>query len=257
MNSKLSTQVVFSATMMFYALHCTGQSNVVYYGTNSNALDVVFVDTNLSAKAKSAIVADLNLCLQEWGKTAELFLWDADNKGVDEGIVGQLSVGTRSPHYPRDIEFPENIVSNGTAGVALQIPKDLSDAYTNAFALAKANAKAFAAVNAFVAFVSSTNFANVPPKKLPDYYLDNNRTTSEVVEDAQEIISELGHQTYYPPSVLGFMRLPLGPTGILSNSNLWVRIPCTNSSSDYKEWEPFPAMWHKGRWKFCFWEEKE
>ena len=234
MNAKLSTQVVFSATMMFYALHCTGQSNVVYYGTNSNALDVVFVDTNLSAKAKSAIVADLNLCLSEWGKKGEVRLWD------DEDTAGYLYIGTVCPHYPDDIDFPKDLVETPN-GVALQITKELSDAYTNAFAT----------------FVSSTNFANVPPKKLPDYYLDNNRTTSEVVEDAQEIISELGHQTYYPPSVLGFMRLPLGPTGILSNSNLWVRIPCTNSSSDYKEWEPFPAMWHKGRWKFCFWEEKE
>ena len=229
----MNTRVILPVVTLC-ATACCGQSNVVYYGTNSNALDVVFVDTNLSAKAQSAIVVDLNLCLSEWGKTSQLRLRDKGDS------VGYLDIGTRCPHYPRDIEFPRNIVSNGTAGVALQIPQELSDAYTNAF----------------VAFVSSTNFPNVPPKKFPDYYLDNHRTTSEIIEDAQEIISELGHQTYYPPSVLGFMRLSAGPKEIFSNSNLWVRIPCTDSSGDEKDWGPFPAMWHKGKWKFCFWPEK-
>jgi len=252
MNAKLSTQVVFSATMMFYALHCTGQSNVVYYGTNSNALDVVFVDTNLSAKAKSAIVADLNLCLSEWGKKGEVRLWD------DEDTAGYLYIGTVCPHYPDDIDFPKDLVETPN-GVALQITKELSDAYANAFALAKANAKAFAAANAFVVFVSSTNFANLPSQKLPDYLLCQKETPEEIIARAQKNISELGYQTYYPPSVLGFKRIPLGPKGIFSNSNLWMIIPCstTPSYTDMKEWSGFPAIWHKGKWKFCFWDEKE
>ena len=237
MNTKLFTQVAFSTAMMFYASYCTGQSNIVYYGSNSNALDVVFVDTKLSAKTKSAIVADLNLCLREWGKTAELLFWDED----DEGIVGQLDVGTMCPHYPHDIEFPENIVSNGMVGVALQVSKELSDAYTKAF----------------VAFVSSTNFANLPPQKLPDYLLCKNETPEEIIARAQKTIAELGHQTYYSPSVLGIGYAPVGPKGVFSNSNLWMLLPCSSPVGDRKEWGPFPAIWHKGKWKFCFWDEKE
>ena len=232
-------------------LRCAGQSNVVYYGTNSNVLDVVFVDTNLSQKAQSAIVADLNICLSEWGKTSELRLRD------NEDSVGYLYNADTSPHYPEDIEFPRNIVSNGTASVALQITKELSDAYIKAFAFTNANAKAVKAAYEFVAFVSSTNFPNIPPKRLPDYILDKSRTQKEIIEDAQEIISQLRRQTYYQPSVLGFERIPLGP-GIFSNYNLWVRVPEAYLSSyrNEKSWSAFPAIWHRGKWKFCHWPEE-
>ena len=236
---------------MLCASICYAQSNIVYYGTSSNALDVVFVDTNLSQKVQSAIVSDLNLCLSEWGKTAELILWDNDDDDDDdEGFVGDLDIATVSPHYPEDIDFPRHIVSNGTHGVALQIPKELSDAYTNAFA--------FAAANAFVAFISSTNFPNIPSKDLPNYLMDKNETPKEIAARAQAIISQLGRQTYYQPSVLGIERLPLGPKGIFSRSNLWMIVPCssTRSNSDKKSWSAFHAMWHKGKWKFCHWPEE-
>ena len=59
---------------MLCACHCYGQSNVVYYGVNSNAISLAFVDTNLSESAKSAITADLRMCLSEWGKTSEFDL---------------------------------------------------------------------------------------------------------------------------------------------------------------------------------------
>jgi hypothetical protein len=130
----MNTKSVVSLTILCSAV-CFGQSNVVYYGASSNALNVVFVDTNLSKKVQSAIVADLRICLMGWGREGELYLRDKDDS------VGYLSFGRRCPHYPSDIKFPKNIVSNGTAGVALQIPKELSDAYTNAFKFAAANAK--------------------------------------------------------------------------------------------------------------------
>ena len=236
MNAKLVMSIVFATAMMFCATVCCAQNNVVYYGANSNALDVVFVDTNLSTKMKLDIVTDLNLCLREWGKNSELRLQD------NLGFAGYLYNPDRSPHYPNDVKFPRNIVSNGTVGVALQITKDISDAYTNAF----------------VSFISSTNFPSIPPKKFPDYYLENQRTQKEIIEDAQKIISQLTHQTYYPPSALGFGYTPAGPSGIFSKSNLWMRIPCSSpSGGDWLEWGAFPAMWHKGRWKFCFWDEEE
>jgi len=236
MNTK---SVVFAITAMFSAFHCAGQSNVVYYGANSNALDVVFVDTKLSPKTKSDIVADLRVCLSEWGKAGILDL------GGYEDVAGYLYIGTSCPHYPEDIDFPRNIVSNGTSGIALQIPKDLSDAYKKAFA--------FAAANAFVEFVSSPNFLTLPPKNLPDYLLQNDMTPKEIIADAQEIISQLREQTYYPPSVLGFFYSGIGP----AKKNLLTVIPCSSPIfGDRKEWDGNHAIWHKGKWKFIFWEEK-
>jgi len=244
----MKTSPLILTASLAAALSGFGQSNIVYYGVNSNALDVVFADTNLAQKTQSAIVADLRVCLLEWGKESELYLRDKENS------VGYLYNPKTCPYYPEEVEFPRNIVSNGTAGIALQIPKELSDAYTNAFKFATANAKAFAAANAFVAFVSSTNFLTLPPNNLPDYLLQNDMTPKEIIADAQEIISQLREQTYYPPSVLGFFNSGIGP----AKKNLLTVIPCSNPiPGGRKEWGGFHAIWHKGKWKFIFWEEKE
>ena len=229
----------------FCATVCCAQSNVVYYGASSNALNVVFVDTNLSAKARSAITADLRICLSSgWGKTGELFL---RNKGDS---VGYLSFGKTNPHYLEDIEFPRNVVSNGTSGIALQITKELSDIYTNAFAFAVANSNAVKAAHEFVAFVSSPAFANIAPADLPNYYLAKGVAPADIIAVAQELMDSLKYSTYYPPSVLGFTKSPVGPAA----SNLWLDVPSSSTTrSGYKEWSGLPAVWHEGKWKFSFW----
>ena len=103
--------------------YCVGQTNVLFYGTNASSIGVSFVDTNLSASAKTSIVADLQLCLQAWGKGTQFRL------GADEpAFVAHLYNPKITPYYPETIDFPDNVVSNGTAGFALQIPKTLSDA---------------------------------------------------------------------------------------------------------------------------------
>ena len=127
-------------TAMLCACYCTGQSNVVYYGTHSNAINLAFADTNLSESAKSAITADLRVCLSEWGKATQ-FRLGAD----DPAFVAHLHNPDITPYYPETIDFPDNVVSSGAAGLALHIPKKLSDAYTNAFAVAAANANIVAA----------------------------------------------------------------------------------------------------------------
>ncbi|HOE62110.1 MAG TPA: hypothetical protein PK576_10780, partial [Kiritimatiellia bacterium] len=127
----VSLSVLFVSVLLQVDL-CYGQSNVVYYGANSNAISLAFADTNLSESAKSAITADLRVCLSEWGK-GELRM------RIKGDSVGYIDNPTHCPHYPEDIEFPENVVPSGAAGLALHIPKKLSDAYTNAFAFAAAN----------------------------------------------------------------------------------------------------------------------
>lgn len=87
---------------------------------------------------------------------------------------------------------------------ALQISNALSDAYTNAFAFASANSNIVAAAYEFVTFVSSTNFVAISSNALPNYLVQKGVTTNEISVDAQETISELRHQTYYPPGTRGF-----------------------------------------------------
>jgi hypothetical protein len=188
----MKTKTVFIAAMLWTCC-CVAQSNVVYYGTNASPISLAFADTNLSESAKSAITADLRLCLSEWGKQSELYM---RNKGDS---IGYLYNFKSSPHYPENITFPREIVSNGVSGLALHIPKVLSDAYTNAFAFAAANSNIVAAAYEFVAFVSSSNFVAISSNDLPNYLLQKNTTTNEIIADAQETISELRCQTYYPP----------------------------------------------------------
>ena len=160
----VSLSVLFVSVLLRVTL-CHGQSNVVYYGVNSNAISLAFADVNLSASAKEAITADLRVCLSEWGKKSELYM---RNKGES---IGYLYNFKSSPHYPENITFPREIVSNGASGLALHIPKALSDAYTNAFAFAAANSNIVAAAYEFVAFVSSTNFPGMSSNALPDYIM--------------------------------------------------------------------------------------
>ena len=188
----------------FYATVCCGQSNVVYYGANSNSLDVVFVDTNLNASVRSNIVADLNICLQKWGKKGELCLWD------NEDTAGYLYIGSACPSYPEGIKFPKSVVSNGVSGVALQIPKELSDAYTNAFAFAAAHSNEVKAAYEFVKFVSSTNFHSVTPQQISDYALYNQLPPRGYELGFHDITNELRYVTFYTPSVLGFHHSPQG-----------------------------------------------
>ncbi len=240
----MKTPTVLIAAMLC-ACYCTGQSNVVYYGTHSNAISLAFADTNLSTSTQEAITADLRVCLSEWGKATQ-FRLGAD----DPAFVAHLYNPKLTPHYPETLDFPDDVVSSGATGLALHIPKKLSDAYTNAFAFAAANSNAVAAAYEFVAFVSSSNFVALSSNALPDYVMQKNMSTNDIVETADEIFSDLQKQTYYPPSILGFYYSQRGP----SVSNLWLHVPSSINPPLGMDWLPFPALWHEGKWRFCVWD---
>ncbi|MDD2461844.1 MAG: hypothetical protein WC328_11810 [Kiritimatiellia bacterium] len=227
--------------------HCAGQTNVVFYGTNASSIGVSFVDTNLSSSAKTSIVTDLQVCLSEWGKKTYLSL----SLGADEpGLVGYLERPSVSPHYPEDIEFPKG-VTNTPSGLALQIPKTLSDAYTNAFAFGAANSNIVAAAHEFVAFVSSTNFFNVTSNQISNYFLYNQATPQLYQLAFPGLTNIVRTASYYPPSILGFYYSSEGP----APTNLWLRIPSSAVLHGYVEWDQTTAIWHDGKWKFSIWEK--
>jgi len=236
--------VIFVITAMLGTSHCIGQSNIVYYGTNSNALNVVFVDTNLSKKVQSAIVTDLRICLLEWGKKNELRL---RNKGDS---AGYLHNSDTCPHYPESIDFPKNIVSNGTAGVALQISKELSDAYTNAFKFAAANSNVVAAAYAFVSLVTSNGFVDtLTPANVSHYFLGEKYKPEDYVTHAQDIKEFFERTQFFPPSILGFRQSGMFPT---PQKELQLVIPgyFRSDNNPKLSLSGFPALWHDGKWKF-------
>ena len=241
----VSLSVLFASALLLGDL-CYGQSNVVYYGAHSNALSLAFADTNLSELAKSAITEDLRVCLSEWGKQSELYM---RNKGES---IGYLYNFKSSPHYPEDITFPREIVSNGVSGLALQIPKALSDAYTNAFAFAAANSNIVAAAYEFAAYLSSTNFYTITSNEIVNVVLVKNATPNMYLLSFADTTNSLRKQTYYPPSVLSFNYSPNGP----AVSNLWMLVPCSIPLRymDGKGWNAFPAIWHDNKWKIGIWD---
>ena len=243
--------LILSAFVLLQVTLCRGQSNVVYYGAHSNAIHVSFVDTSLSMSAQASITADLRMCLSEWGKTSEF-----DLGPYELGVIGYLYNPDKSPHYPENIRFPRKLVTNDVSDLTLQIPKALSDAYTNAFAFAAANSNIVAAAYEFVAFVSSTNFPYISSNALPNYIMfknalpDAHAESNAIVNLAPQIIPDVCEQTYYPPSILGFTYSSDGPAA----TNLWMQVPNSSpSSGGDKDWGRTTVLWHENKWRFCVW----
>lgn len=238
---------LYATLILTLSGHLLGFGQTYFLQRQTNSIYVAFSDQALSASVKEAIVADLSICFQGWATNAEIIVRE---KGES---AGYMDYGTRNPYYRDGVIFPKNIITNATGGIALQIPQSLSDAYTNALAFVAANSNIVAAAYEFVAFVSSSNFVAISSNALPNYILQKNTTTNEIIADAQETISELRHQTYYPPSILGFQYSDRGPAA----TNLWMLVPCSISLSytDAKGWHAFPAIWHDGKWKFCIWQD--
>jgi len=240
--------IIIFLSLIFISI---AQTNVLFYGTNSQSVGVSFVDTNLTATARTKIIADLQLCLQEWGKESWLNIVHGADEPEYDGYLSNFSL---CPYYPEKTKFPKGIVSNGSAstGYALQIPKSLSDTYTNKFAWAEANSNIVSAAYSFVSFISSTNFYSVTSNNISDYFFANKAPEILYRLSFVDITNEIHYATFYPPSILGFAYATTGP----ANTNLWLGIPIkTMLYADYVEWLVFPALWHEGKWRLCWWED--
>lgn len=228
------------------AFACLGQEYSILWKTNT--VNVVFEDSNLNSASLGSISSDMQYCFQGWGADAIIKL---RNK---EGSVGYMDYGTVNPYYPDGLAFPKNLITNETAGIALQVSKEISDAYTNAMAFAAANTGIVATAYEFIEFVSSTNFYSVSSNQIANYVLFRDATPSIYLQFFVDITNSLRKQKYYLPSLLGFCYSSEGP----GTTNLWLNIPSTSTTmTGETQWSPFPAIWHEGKWKFSFWDAQE
>jgi len=236
----MTTKQAFICAAIVGASLCRAQTNIVYYGANTNALNVVFEDTNLSVSNQTLIVTDLNICLQsEWGKKIKIYF---RNK---EDTIGYFDFINRDVYYRG---FPRDIVAT-PSGPALHIPQWLSNAYTNSFAFTAAHSNIVATAYEFVAFLNSTNFPNIQANDWPNYYFAKNTTDAELIADAPRSIWGLAEFTYYPPSIrsFGYMKSKAEP------GSEWfvMTIPFSYFPFDgIMSSSATPAIWHDGRWKF-------
>jgi len=76
--------------------------------------------------------------------------------------------------------------------------------------------------------------------------LPKNLSDAEVIADAQNHIANLQKPTYYPPSILGFGYMEMGPGP--ATTNLFMAIPCVFSAGN---WGSVTAIWHDEKWKFA------
>ena len=213
-------------------------------GTNS--INIVLVDTTLSSNQTKLIYADLQDRVENWSMSTKSVLYNI----VEDEHVGYISNTSWNPYYYENILFPNLLTTNNIGKLAIEIPKSLSDVYTNAFAWAETNSNKVVAATEFALFLSSSNFVNtVTSNTVHNYGLYERSGLDVYAENFHDITNSLLMYTYYPPSILGFEYNDRGP----DPTNLWVKIPTTFQLYGKTKWSSMPAIWHDGKWKISFW----
>lgn len=244
-------KIIYTLNVIACIIICNAQTLTI--GTNT--FGVSFADTILSPAHKERIYDDLQICVDKpWATNAMVFIKDTDN--IKSEIVGTIAYYPNDHvHYHNKIQFPRNITTNNTGSLCLQITRELSDAYTNAFVFAEANSNIVTAAYTFISEISSNNFTNnLLSNQIQDYFLLKSFTSNEMYTIYSDMIikSWFNNFTYYPPSVLGFYHSPEGP----DLTNLWMQIPADYTSkpnSTHITLVQMTAIWHDNKWKLCVW----
>lgn len=132
----------------------------------------------------------------------------------------------------------------------LVISKNLSDAYTNAFAFLDSNTNLYLSVRPFIESLTAERLDILPSNDVWRivYYEDVNPAVYALARD--EIVRSLKKQQYGFPSALSFHQTLPGTNGF-PHSATWMRVPCLNwSSFDHKFLiSVFHAFWYDGMWR--------
>ena len=207
----------------------------------TNTLGIIFVDDTLSLSQKEAIVADMQMCVDNpWGDRAYVYTFPEWH--IKSDVIGSVSFGTETYAY-NGFDFPREIVTNNAGVLLLRVSQALSDAYTNAFVFAAANSNIVAAANEFVSFIAYSNMVvNVSSNTIMNYLYYPNVSSNSYASAFESLMSNFfSGITYYPPSLLGFSY-----DGNSTNaSNYKLRLLCSSPPWFYD----MNAIWHDNRWK--------
>ena len=224
--------------------HALCVAQTVTIGTNT--LGIIFVDDTLSLLQKEAIVADMQMCVDNpWGDRADVYTYAEWN--IKSEVIGDVSFGTETYAY-KGLNYPRNIYTNNAGVYSLKVPQTLSDAYTNAFVFAAANSNIVAAASEFVSFIAYSNMVENVSSNTIINYVHVSGVSSDKYELAFEGIMEeyFDHMIYYPPSILGFFY-----DGTATNvSNIKMRLLRADlMNGSYFEFDDKNAIWIDNRWK--------
>ena len=208
----------------------------------TNTLGVSFVYTSLSSIQKDQILADLKICVNNpWGDEVEI-----DRYNENE-FVGCLSPRIKGVIYPKNIEFPRNLITNNLGELSLQIPQKLSDSYTNAFVFVNSNSNIVSSAYEFVSFITYSNMvANVSSNSIINYIYEEGAPSGMYEMEFNEILKYYFQPVqYHPQSILGLFY-----DGVSTNAyNIKMNILCSQQITSYFEYSQMEIIWHNNRWK--------
>lgn len=216
----------------------------------TNHFDVIFETPALPSSLKDFIVEDVQRCYQAWGTNVEIRSSRAATHVMriyPQVFMGSYYMDDLSAH---DLNVPEDIVTNATGQLSLNIPSALIQKYSDALALKTNNLDKVEAADAFVDFLSSPEFANVTSNQVSNYILYKDLPPEGYLLSGEDIVKDLKSQEFYRPSILGFYYSPDGP----ALTNLCALLPTiTKERTPSSHYHSMPAIWHDGKWKISMW----
>ena len=213
----------------------------------TNQFDVVFEDVATPLPLQDFIVEDIQRCYNAWG-TNVVF---RPSLPVRHGSYIRVDVfGGPYWHDRRSVDVPDSIVTNATGQLSLMVPSIVIQKYAEASEFKSNHLEQVLATDAFVDFLSSPEFANVPSNEVSNYILYKNMPPADYVLNGEDILQSLMKQEFYRPSILGFYYFTNGP----APTNLCVLLPTIlKKRKTSPSFNAMPAIWHDGKWKINMW----
>ncbi len=220
----------------------------------TNHFDVVFENASAPSSLKDFIIEDVQRCYEAWGTNTEIRSSRAITHVMK--IYPPVFMGPyyMEDLYAEDLNVPEDIVTNTTGQLALKIPSVLIQKYAESFVFKTNHLAQVQAADAFVDFVSSAAFTNIPSNQVSNYFMVKDATPQTYLDSSETIIQDIASCDFFAPSILGFTYNERGP----DVTNLWVFVPVISKQRTVSSvFDVFPAIWHDGKWKFCLWDATE
>ncbi len=225
------------AFMLFAALPFTGAFAYEGVRIGTNIVSAAFEDDNLSACECASIVEDATRVFSAFGSLSDLF-------EIGDGDFQAPMLKKSSEALPEKFSpCPVLVRTNGI--FQLMVPKDLSDAYTNALSFFDAHRAAATNAYTWIEWLNSGDVTNAPHQEKCELAFSVTMPMLST-NDADNLAGSLFITHPIPPSILEFTTetLPSGGNAIVT----WARIPYIDNGEN--DASVFPMILHNGRWKY-------